>query len=110
MDAGDVPLGLVDDTLRQSWLRSRHAGLSPVDVATEPPLCSTTDLRHTLASEHDLLAHARPVMSFVFDQMRDSGNVVVLADSQGLLLDSLGDTDFATRAERVSLRPGAPGA
>ena len=107
MDAGDVPLGLVDDTLRQSWLRSRHAGLSPVDVATEPPLCSTTDLRHTLASEHDLLAHARPVMSFVFDQMRDSGNVVVLADSQGLLLDSLGDTDFATRAERVSLRPGA---
>ena len=54
MDAGDVPPGLVDDTLRQSWLRSRHAGLSPVDVATEPPLCSTTDLRHTLASEHDL--------------------------------------------------------
>ena len=36
MDAGDVPLGLVDDTLRQSWLRSRHAGLSPVDVLLVP--------------------------------------------------------------------------
>ncbi|MEJ5897291.1 sigma-54-dependent Fis family transcriptional regulator [Aquabacterium sp. G14] len=107
MDAGDVPPGLVDDTLRQSWLRSRHAGLSPVDVASEPPLCTPADLRQTLASEHDLLAHARPVMSFVFDQIRDSGNVVVLADNHGLLLDTLGDIDFATRAERVSLRPGA---
>ena len=46
-------------------------------------------------------------MDFVFDQMRDSGSLVVLANARGLLLHSLGDADFLGRAERVSLRPGA---
>ncbi|MBI2733640.1 MAG: sigma-54-dependent Fis family transcriptional regulator [Aquabacterium sp.] len=107
LEHGEVPQGLVDEALSRSWQRSRHAGLSPVDLATEQPVCSAPDLRLALDKQHDFLAHARPVMEFVFDQMRGSGNLVVLSDSRGLLLHSLGDTDFVSRADRVSLRPGA---
>ena len=107
LEHGEVPQGMVDDTLSRSWQRSRHAGLSPIDLATEQPVCSAPDLRIALDRQHDFLAHARPVMEFVFDQMRGSGNLVVLSDPRGLLLHSLGDTDFMSRADRVSLRPGA---
>lgn len=107
IEAGEVPSGLVDEALSRSWERSRHAGLSPVDALTEPPLCADGELRQALSAQHDFLAQARPVMDFVFGQMRDSGSLVVLADTRGLLLHSLGDADFLSRAERVSLRPGA---
>ena len=46
-------------------------------------------------------------MEFIFEQTRDSDSIVLLSDAQGLLLDTLGDTGFANRAERVALRPGA---
>lgn len=107
LENGDLPLGLVDETLQRSWQRSQHAGVSPLGGLGEPPLCSDGELRRAVASEHDFLAQARPVMDFVFDQMRDSGSLVVLANARGLLLHSLGDADFLGRAERVSLRPGA---
>jgi transcriptional regulator of acetoin/glycerol metabolism len=107
LEHGEVPEGLVDTTVSRSWLRSQMAGLSPTDPPVAPPISSSSELRRALASEYDFLAHARPVMEFVFDQMRDSGSMVVLADAQGLLLHSLGDADFLQRADRVSLRPGA---
>ena len=107
LETGDLPEGLVDATLQRSWQRSRHAGISPLGGLGEPPLCSDGELRRAVAAEHDFLAQARPVMDFVFDQMRDSGSLVVLANARGLLLHSLGDADFLGRAERVSLRPGA---
>lgn len=107
LETGDLPLGLVDETLQRSWQRSQHAGISPLGGLGEPPLCSEGELRRAVATEHDFLAQARPVMDFVFDQMRDSGSLVVLANARGLLLHSLGDADFLGRAERVSLRPGA---
>jgi transcriptional regulator of acetoin/glycerol metabolism len=107
LEIGEVPGGLVDDTLNRSWQRSRHAGISPVDSLGGPPLCSSVELKQALACHHDFLAHARPVMEFVFDQIRDSGSLVVLSDCRGLLLHSMGDTDFISRAERVSLLPGA---
>jgi transcriptional regulator of acetoin/glycerol metabolism len=107
LETGDLPHGLVDDALQRSWQRSQHAGISPLGGLGEPPLCSDGELRRAVAAEHDFLAQARPVMDFVFDQMRDSGSLVVLANARGLLLHSLGDADFLGRAERVSLRPGA---
>ncbi|MBH1986653.1 MAG: GAF domain-containing protein, partial [Burkholderiales bacterium] len=107
LEAGEVPGGLVDEALSRSWQRSQHAGLSPLGGLLEPPLCSDSELRQALQTERDFLAQARPVMDFVFDQMRDSGSLVVLSNARGLLLHSLGDADFLGRAERVSLRPGA---
>ena len=107
LESGEVPPGLVRDDLARSWLRSQQAGLSPTDTLAATPLSSASQLRQALSVESDFLAHARPVMEFVHEQIRDSGSMVVLADARGLLLHSLGDADFLARAERVSLHPGA---
>lgn len=107
LEHGRIPAGLVDESLGRSWERSRHAGLSPIDLLSDQPLCSDADLRQAQERQGEFLAHARPMMEFVFDQMRGSGNLVDLADARGLLLHSLGDTDFVNRADRVALRPGA---
>jgi transcriptional regulator of acetoin/glycerol metabolism len=46
-------------------------------------------------------------MEFVGEQIRGCDSIIILADAQGMLLDALGDTDFADKAARVALRPGA---
>jgi len=107
LESGDVPAELVSEVVARSWQRSQEAGLSPMELMGGPPLVNASTLKAALEQESEFLSHARPVMEFVYDQMRDSGSMVVLANAQGLLLHSLGDPEFLTRAERVSLRPGA---
>lgn len=107
LESGDIPAGLVTEALQQSWLRSRHAGLSPLEHPGHSPTCDDAELRQALGTQREFLAHARPVMDFLFDQVRDCGNLVILSDARGLLLHALGDNDFSERADRVSLRPGA---
>jgi len=47
--------------------------------------------------------------STLFEQIRASGSMVILATSDGLILHSLGDPDFVDPAQQVALRPGLPG-
>jgi sigma-54 dependent transcriptional regulator, acetoin dehydrogenase operon transcriptional activator AcoR len=54
-----------------------------------------------------LLSQARGVLSHLYEQIRSTGSVVILADSTGMILESLGDPDFVDRASRAELQPGA---
>jgi transcriptional regulator of acetoin/glycerol metabolism len=65
------------------------------------------ELRHTLACNHDLLAHSQPVMEFLFEQVRHTDSVVALAAPCGTLMHTQGDPCFLGRAERVALMAGA---
>ena len=107
IESGEVSAELLRDNLAHSWQRSCRAGLQPLSELRDTPLAEAAELRQALERQQHLLAQARPVMEFVFDQMRDTGSMVVLADPRGLLLHTLGDADFVARADRVSLRPGA---
>jgi hypothetical protein len=46
-------------------------------------------------------------MEYLFEQVRHSQSVVVLADARGMLMHTLGDPDFLSKAERVALTCGA---
>ncbi len=91
----------------RSWERSRCAGLLPEQTLRSDAHSSSAELRQTLQHNHSLLAHARPVMEFLFEQLRHSQTVVVLADPQGTLLHTLGDALFLSQAQRVALQSGA---
>ncbi|CAM8671452.1 AcoR Transcriptional activator of acetoin/glycerol metabolism [Comamonadaceae bacterium] len=106
LETGQCPEGVVDARLARSWHRSVAAGLAP-SARVAPEHASSHHLRHVLASNHALLAHSRPVMEYVFDQVRQSQSVVVLADSAGMLMHTLGDPYFVDKAERVALTSGA---
>lgn len=105
--AGEVAQGLISPALRRSWERSREFGLVPTGRAIGTPHASAAQLARALDRQRELVAHARPVMEFLFEQTRDTGSMVILADAQCTLLQALGDAGFAQRAERVALRPGA---
>ena len=105
--AGEVGEGLIAPALRRSWDRSRQFGLAPTGRAPGAPHASAAQLARALDRQRELVAHARPMMEFLFEQTRDTGSMVILADAQGTLLQALGDAGFAQRAERVALRPGA---
>ena len=107
LEAGDLDGGLLDPGLQASWRRSREFGLAPDGRTPGAPHASGAQLARALEHRHTLVSHARPVMEFLCEQIRDSDSMVILADPQGMLLHALGDTGFADKAARVALRPGA---
>lgn len=104
---GEVARGLIDELVARSWQRCLSSGLAPAGRLPEVPHMSAAELARTVEREHVLIANARPVMEYVFAQTRNSGSMVVLADTRGMLLQTLGDADFLDRANRVVLAPGA---
>ena len=107
LDSGQCPSGLVDERLARSWSRSMAAGLVPTGRPQAIDHPSSGTLRQVLASNPELLAHSRPVMEYLFEQVRHSQSVVVLADRRGMLMHTLGDPYFVDKAERVALTSGA---
>lgn len=106
-DRGEPEPGLIDPVLRRSWLRSAGFGLAPDGRLHGAPHASAQQLGRALEHQRELVAHVRPAMEYLFDQVRDTASMVILADAHGMLLQALGDADFIDRAQRVALRPGA---
>ena len=106
LEHGHCPTGLVDERLARSWGRSMAAGLAPAGRAVAD-LPSPGELREAMACNHSLLTHSRPIMEYLFDQVRHSHSVVVLADRAGMLMHTLGSPGFVDKAERVALTCGA---
>jgi len=107
LEAGDLDSGLIAPALQASWRRSREYGLAADGRTPGAPHASAAQLARALEHRRTLVSHARPVMEFLCEQIRDSDCMVILADPQGMLLHSLGDTGFSEKAARVALRPGA---
>lgn len=100
LEHGDCPSGVISEPLARSWRRSLAAGLLPTGRIADSEHASGNRLGHLLARNHDLLAHSRPVMEYLFEQVRHSESMVILADKRGTLMHTLGDTDFLGKAER----------
>ncbi|MFT4437619.1 sigma-54-dependent Fis family transcriptional regulator [Caballeronia sp. 15715] len=94
------------DIIRQSHERSRSFGLSDT-MRPDYGVLSEADLRLKREQNRALSTHALPVIETLYGQIANTHSMVVLTDSEGLILHSLGDDDFLARADRVALRPGA---
>lgn len=106
-EQGSVPDGLVTQQIVRSWERCRRFGLTENNAL---PIVEALD-RMALKTEQDrnryLLQQGRPIMEHVFEHIRESGSMVILADANGLLLETVGDAEFLDRADRVALAAGA---
>ncbi len=106
-DQGDLPDGLVDPVILRSWERCRRFGLGDSNYAPAMDAMDRVALKTEQERNRLLLTQGRSIMEHVFEQIRDSGSMVILADSNGLLLETVGDPDFVSRADRVALLAGA---
>ena len=106
-DHGALPKGLVDPLIIRSWERCRRLGLTGTTMMPETDILSAPSLKNEQERSHFLLSQGRPIMEHVYEQIRESGSMVILANANGLLLETVGDPDFVDRADRVALAPFA---
>lgn len=70
LDQGEVAQGLIDPELHKSWQRSARFGLAPSGRMPGAPHASGPQLVRALEHQRELVAHAWPVMEYLFDQTR----------------------------------------
>ena len=105
-EEGICPDGGLSAEVLRSWLRCREAAVDyQADGRGDPE--GRSGLGGARERSELLLNNASGVMEHVFEQIRASGSMVILADDQGMILHSLGDPGFINRAQRVALQPGA---
>ncbi len=92
--------------LLDSWRRCQAAGL---DHHARHEIDSVGRSQLLIARDRSaaLLDNASSVMEHLFEHIRASGSMVLLADDKGMILHSLGDPNFVSKAQRVALQPGA---
>ena len=93
------------DAIAQAHARSRELGLRASEAPDFQPL-RDADLRGLIDGNHRLYRQALPVMEALHAQIVDTQSMVLLTDRHGVILHSLGDSDFVEKARRVALRPG----
>jgi len=93
------------DAIAQAHARSRALGLRATEVPEFDALAGV-DLRELIEANRALYHQARPVMDALHAQIVDTQSMVLLTDRNGVILHSLGDSDFVEKARRVALRPG----
>jgi len=91
--------------IAQAHARSLELGLRASEVPDFNPLRRPA-LRELVDRNQSLYTHALPVMETLHAQIVDTQSMVLLTDSQGVILHSLGDSDFVEKANRVALCPG----
>ena len=64
----------------RSWRRSLDAGLNAFRARPPAPLTRLEVARAT-ERQHELLAHARPIMEYLMGQTREHAGMVILADA-----------------------------
>ena len=86
-------LGLIE----ASWQRSRQAGLRP---GMDPDFtgASPNHVKSLLDESHQLGSLAYPVLEALYEQIANTHSMVLLTSAKGLVLHSLGDTDFVEKA------------
>lgn len=106
LERGDLPEGGLSASVLRSWERCQRLGL---EIGERGRPANTTRADLMLARERNLtlLNHAGGVMEHLYEQIRASGSMVLLADASGLILHGIGDPSFVDRASRVALQPGA---
>ncbi len=102
---GVVEYGSVADTIERSWRRCLNGG---VDVETpNNDLLTRQELAVRIEQNSQLIAHAEPEMMTLCEQISHTKSLVVLSDSEGIILSSMGDYEVISHTQRASLLPGA---
>jgi transcriptional regulator of acetoin/glycerol metabolism len=94
------------ESITRSHERCTALGLSRVDRPDHASLLRA-DLAAARERNRRLYEHAAPVMELLLEQILATQSMVVLTDSRGTVLHSVGHDVFLQRASKVALAPGA---
>lgn len=101
-----VPTDLLPETILRSWQRSADKGVDADGIPSQKLLLSSLELDELTFRNRLLLENAKPVMENLYEQVKDTSIMVILADKSGAILYSFGGVDFYDRARQIYLLPG----
>ncbi|MCE6949706.1 sigma 54-interacting transcriptional regulator [Cereibacter sphaeroides] len=103
---GRFPGGALPGEISDSWLRSLSSGLDPLARA-ERLVLGDTDFRTAQDRHADLIRFARPELELLFDQIAGSNFMIALGSPEGVVLETLSDTQFAETDAGRTVVPGS---
>jgi len=104
LSQGIIPAGVVSDTIIRSWQRSAERGIGM--ERGESRCTPRYDLMERRDKNNTLLLRSQPVMENLYHEICGTSSMVLLADSTGVILHSIGDPNFVDQAQKVYLKPG----
>ena len=88
-----------------SWLRSQQHGINP--TGRSAPIVATGSAIHALRRRHaEFLAAAAGVFAHVGEMFSGSGSMLLLTNTDGVILDAVGDRHTLEQGEDIHLTPG----
>jgi transcriptional regulator of acetoin/glycerol metabolism len=105
-EQGTVPGHAVAESILRSWRRCTDQGQDMLGPR-RPLLLTQAELRELRQRNEALRRLSRPAMNLLAREASRAGGLVILADTNGLVLETDGNAGFADRAAQVSLMPGA---
>jgi transcriptional regulator of acetoin/glycerol metabolism len=94
-------------TVYRSWQRCLQSGLEAFQKQLPDNILSGGILQSRIEQRQELIALAKPTMNYLHGLMAGSGGVILLSDHQGVIVHSVGDPQFVSKADRVLLKTGA---
>lgn len=98
--------GQVAEAIERSWRRCLNQGLTP-DAPQSPVVITSQDLALRQQNNQFLITHAEPEMATLSEQIAHTRSMVILTDSDGVILRTMGDQSFINDEQRLALSPGA---
>jgi transcriptional regulator with PAS, ATPase and Fis domain len=103
VDTGNCDAAIIRPIILESWQRCRKLGLDPTSskkncFMDEPLVIHTHD---------SLLKIAAPYMDILAGLVAGTGFIGILTNNEGLIMQTVGDTDLLETANRQFMKPGA---
>lgn len=105
-DHNVIQTEIISKDIYQSWQRSFNRGIH-VDDFADDSLLQTDQLSDVLEQNSAVINLATSELNKLYQLINGAGNMVLLADKNGVILDHLGDANFVDRASRILLTKGA---
>ena len=95
----------VRSLIEHSWRRSRDGGIDAGGAAA-PISEDREEIHHLVRKNADLLAAARPSFSSITQLLDGTGAMLVLADADGVMIDTIGDKSTLRAGTDIHLAVG----
>lgn len=105
-DYNAVQTEIISHDVYQSWQRSFDNGIYINDFVDDSSL-QPDQLNDVLEQNQTIINLSSPELNKLYQMIKGAGNMVLLADKNGVILDHLGDAGFVDRASEILLTKGA---
>ncbi|HEX3010827.1 MAG TPA: sigma-54-dependent Fis family transcriptional regulator [Syntrophomonadaceae bacterium] len=106
VEQGKLMESRLSPIISDSWERSARQNIDPYHI-TMNDFLDRYSLQEKIESNRQLIDAAIPIMQGLYNVLKGGNLIVVLADTQGYIIHSIGDQDFEKKVRKINLSVGS---